>query len=299
MKKLLLCLNLLLISSAHSNDTQYVKTVLKDRPILLNRLTKKASLVEKKGENYSHTIFDNNGIEKKVETKGEDFNYKELASSLRQFPKRENLLNLYKKLYWELPQRYLRRNLIRPPKFLERGSVRSITKSIFRLTKDFRDIGKYMPKNSPIKMEENICGPHPDGLIRNLKISSFSYEKGNTQVWNVLDTEFSASIAKLAATLKIPMTLSLPVNPSFDKALINGHVQYLGSHEDNRGGHVVTIVALVENKDLPITSPKGPGGGYFVVKNTWGDCWKDAGFIYLPITWVKTYTKSLTLAFKI
>ncbi|RLA63841.1 MAG: hypothetical protein DRQ88_11945 [Epsilonproteobacteria bacterium] len=300
MKKLLVCLALLTISSVAANSNiQYVNTMLKERPLLLNKLTKKASLVKRNGKNYLHTIFDNKGREKVVKTMGKEFVYAKLANSLEYFSHRKNQLNLYKLLYAKLPKKYLRSRLIRTPRSLERKDVTIITKAIFRLTRDIASISKLIRPYNAITTtaKENRCGPHPDGIIKNLNIPmSYSYKKGHTQIWNIFNTDFSAAIAKLASTLKLPMKLSLPINPSFDKAPVNGYVQYLGSHEENRGGHTVLVLAVVENKNLPATAPRGPGGGYFVVKNSWGNCWKDAGHIYLPITWVKTYAHSLTVA---
>jgi hypothetical protein len=119
--------------------------------------------------------------------------------------------------------------------------------------------------------------------------------KGVTQIWGMYSKDTSVAIAKLASALKIPMVIAIPVTPSFDNAPVTGYAQYVGANEENRGWHALAVLAVVENKDLPATAPQGAGGGYFVIKNSWGACFKDAGYIYLPIQWVKDYAGSLTL----
>lgn len=118
---------------------------------------------------------------------------------------------------------------------------------------------------------------------------------GVAQIWDVNNTAASVNTAKLASNLKLPMVLSIPVTPSFDNAPVTGYANYVGPNEGNRGGHAVAVLGVVENSQLPATAPQGAGGGYFIVKNSWGACWKDAGYIYLPIDWVKAYARSLTV----
>ena len=35
------------------------------------------------------------------------------------------------------------------------------------------------------------------------------------------------------------------------------------------------------------TDPSGAGGGYFVIKNSWGACYGDAGYAYMPASYLK------------
>lgn len=45
------------------------------------------------------------------------------------------------------------------------------------------------------------------------------------------------------------------------------------------GGHAVFVCGYQ-------TDPKAPGGGWLIVKNSWGDGWGDHGFFYLPYSYV-------------
>ena len=116
-----------------------------------------------------------------------------------------------------------------------------------------------------------------------------------SQVWNPANPSLSTSLLALAVILKIPATIALPVTPSFDGAPATGFQSFLGAGEGNRGWHAVQVLGFVSNTSLPAAMPKGSGGGWFVIKNSWGACWKDAGYIYLSYDWVKTYVGSASL----
>jgi hypothetical protein len=103
----------------------------------------------------------------------------------------------------------------------------------------------------------------------------------------------ATALAILAVALHTPVVMSANVVPSFDKAAANGIATFSGPGETSRGGHAIAILGSVGNGQLPKGTPAGAGGGYFIVKNSWGNCWKDGGYVYLPYDWVRTYAYSL------
>lgn len=60
--------------------------------------------------------------------------------------------------------------------------------------------------------------------------------------------------------------------------------------------HVVMLVGFVTNAELKARLPGAPqvdGGGYFIAKNSWGSCWGDGGYAYLPWNWMEKYVGRL------
>lgn len=101
------------------------------------------------------------------------------------------------------------------------------------------------------------------------------------------------ALSVLALALHTPVVMSTAVTPSFDGAAANGIARFNGAGETSRGGHALAVLGYINNADLPDGTPQGSGGGYFIVKNSWGNCWKDGGYVYLPYDWVRTYAYSL------
>ncbi len=74
---------------------------------------------------------------------------------------------------------------------------------------------------------------------------------------------------------------------------------FLVSYSDNvTGGHAVHIVGYISNgqlNDVLPNAPTGGGGGYFIIKNSWGACWGDGGLVYVPVNWAQEYFKNITV----
>ena len=100
-----------------------------------------------------------------------------------------------------------------------------------------------------------------------------------------------------AVALRVPVLWSFRVTTSYDGMAANGYVTY-NARERNRGGYAVHIVGIILNETLDSLipdSPSGSGGGYFIIKNSWSNCWGDGGFVYIPFDSVKAYTDNAAM----
>lgn len=115
------------------------------------------------------------------------------------------------------------------------------------------------------------------------------------------DNSFATLVWALAIFQK-PVIVAFPVTPSFDGPDANGYMTYRGPHcpvdgmgnctpssgcECDRGGHITIVTGLIDNTQLPAGVPPGDGGGYVIMKNSWGSCYADGGWVYVPYTWFK------------
>ncbi len=139
-----------------------------------------------------------------------------------------------------------------------------------------------------------------------------------TELWDSSNPDNSLSLILWAVALfGKPVMLGIPVPPSFDHPDANGYVTTVLPHcgagsdgmchpnpgvcECDRGGHAVLIVGWIDNTSLPMGAPAAPtnlsalDGGYLIIKNSWGKCFADAGYIYLPYRWVKNMAYSATV----
>jgi C1A family cysteine protease len=98
---------------------------------------------------------------------------------------------------------------------------------------------------------------------------------------------------KLLLEYDIPLVVAVDVTDSFVFPDADGYVDY-NPGEDSRGGHAMEVAGWVENSDLPSMAPAASGGGYFVLKNSWGETAGDCGYYYVPFDYMLEYARSLT-----
>lgn len=69
------------------------------------------------------------------------------------------------------------------------------------------------------------------------------------------------------------------------------------SDAGDEGGHAMHLVGYISNAKVQQhfpSAPLGAGGGYFVLKNSWRNCWGDGGYAYVPVNWANEFFKSIT-----
>lgn len=126
-----------------------------------------------------------------------------------------------------------------------------------------------------------------------------------TNLWHNQHASRSASVrrshfplATLRAYLNSGRTLlaSFGIYRGFDNPDSNGFVTDYAK-QDGRGGHAVLIVGFISNTAMSArlpNAPQGAGGGYFIVKNSWG-CSADGGFFYIPVDYVTKFFNDLAV----
>jgi C1A family cysteine protease len=87
-----------------------------------------------------------------------------------------------------------------------------------------------------------------------------------------------------------PAIISMTVDRIFANSAneSDGYLRINRDHGDfDKGGHAMMYVGYILNQNLPDGAPDANGGGYVVVKNSWGLNRHDCGFYYLDHDYVK------------
>jgi Tectonin domain/Papain family cysteine protease len=127
------------------------------------------------------------------------------------------------------------------------------------------------------------------------------------EFWDPTDLTFSITAMRFYLASGFPVVFGTPITTAWDCAEISstpcpaggidGYMQYVAK-DTNRGGHGICAVGFIDNADLATVvpgAPPGQGGGYFIVKNSWGNYWGDGGFIYVPYQAMMDYAGDTTV----
>lgn len=116
-----------------------------------------------------------------------------------------------------------------------------------------------------------------------------------TTFFDVRQPDDTIDVAPVFLALGVPIVVSFRVPESFLDAAADGFVRGEGAGKDDlKGWHVALIEGWVDNDDLEQGQPSAAGGGYFVVKNSWGPCLGDGGYWYVPKKWMSANATSMT-----
>lgn len=115
-----------------------------------------------------------------------------------------------------------------------------------------------------------------------------------SELWDHADRELSFARVILHLFLQNPVVATMPLYESFWDATPNGGWIPMPdtANERVRGAHGMHILWYVDNDVLAEIAPDvpaGAGGGYFIVKNSWSNCFGDGGYVYIPYDYITTY----------
>ncbi len=110
-----------------------------------------------------------------------------------------------------------------------------------------------------------------------------------SNVWNAANPNLTFDYMILGLAFNNAVLLGFNVTQEFQGASV-GYVPYDAADlKTSIGGHEVHVIGYVSNQDLAgvlPAAPPGAGGGYFIIKNSWGTCTGDAGFYYMPVAYL-------------
>jgi hypothetical protein len=116
---------------------------------------------------------------------------------------------------------------------------------------------------------------------------------GYVSLWNWLEPENSLATVRAQLNMGRPVVMGLQVDNWFKGAAETegdlAGVVTVGSGGDGVGGHAVEVVGYINNGQIPFDSDlvDGAGGGYLIIKNSWGCGSGDGGYMYLSYDWVE------------
>ncbi len=148
------------------------------------------------------------------------------------------------------------------------------------------------------------CGLSP---FQNPDPSPYS-SAGVSYAWNPGDKDLSIGYIFLALAFNNAVILGFDETQAFQNAAgTNGYISYIPAAlpfasllDPSLGGHEVHLVGYVSNEDIaanPNTAAvtPGSGGGYFIIKNSWGAFNGDAGYYYMPVDYLRDHATELVI----
>lgn len=127
--------------------------------------------------------------------------------------------------------------------------------------------------------------------------SSTTHElRDYVSLWNGFEPENSLQNVRTYLAAGYPVVFAFNLDDQFVDA--NKDDPWVTNpNGDDIGGHAVLMVgyksgAFVEN--IPVGAPQGYGAHFYIIKNSWGCDYGDAGYVYVHADWVIEHAKSAT-----
>jgi hypothetical protein len=134
------------------------------------------------------------------------------------------------------------------------------------------------------------------GYIQPMPVATPETIKSLAVIYDVANPDASLVNARRLLRAGVPLTMTFGIPSSFMRNT-NGYLGAPNETEGYVGGQSVLVTGWVPNHLRPPGAPEAVGGGYFVIKNSWGRCVGDSGYFYLPSDWVKANAINMTAVF--
>jgi C1A family cysteine protease len=136
----------------------------------------------------------------------------------------------------------------------------------------------------------------------------FKESKPNV-LFDFWDDAFGIPVSEMRLMLKQghPMVVSFVVGAGFkyqSHGYVNSLTDPIEDKEGNVGRHITQVMGFISNADIQAhptlassikQKSNQSGGGYFIIKNSWGQCKGDNGYYYVSVNWAKEFFTSVVV----
>ena len=119
-----------------------------------------------------------------------------------------------------------------------------------------------------------------------------------SRVSSTFDIGVNLALIKAYLGIKKSLVMSFVVPNSFKTPMVGGYVNAI-QFEPTVGSHAIHVVGTIDNATLAVVRPGAPaggGGGYLILKNSWGSCYADGGFVYLAYSSMAAFGYAVRVA---